>query len=100
MPVIGFGIAGSSNYNDDGVNFSASFGTTGEGLPALNSSLYYQAKLNDSTFITLGFMAGIFSYYGVDCGYDYYYDDGIFYCEETEFAMPYILPMLSIDIRF
>ena len=101
FPTIGFGIAGSSDYNDDGINISVTYGTTGAGLPALNSSIYYQAKLSDNIFLTLGFMAGIWSY--EQYYYDYYVDDWGYYQEGSHYeqvAVPYVLPMLSIDMRF
>ena len=100
MPGLGF--AYQSDYNNNGINFSATIGlqeyyksnhTLDKARPSINSALNCQWKLNNNLFISLGIMGGMF-----------WDRDDVCYngwsCESRIGTKQYILPTISFDFRF
>ena len=86
--LIGAGFAVQSDYNNNGVNFSGTFGLNVVG-PTLNGNLSYHWKVGNQVFISAGVMAGIFSTEYYDYWYGYTYEE-----------IPYIFPTIAFDYRF
>ena len=93
MPGLGF--AYQSDYNNNGINFSATTGLQhlDETRNSFNSALNYQWKLNKNLFISLGIMGGMF-------WDDYPLCYQGWSCVERFRNEQYILPTISIDSRF
>ena len=93
MPGLGF--AYQSDYNNNGINFSATMGLQhlDETQNSFNSALNYQWKLNKNLFISLGIMGGM--------NWDYYplCNNGSG-CVDSFRKEQYILPTISFDFRF
>jgi len=93
----GMGIAYQNNYNENGVNFSTTFGIYTDGdnpLGSLNLSLNYQWKIGKQSFISAGIMGGSYEYNNLT----YYCYDG--YCEDIIHSQEYVFPTISYDYRF
>ena len=93
MPGVGF--AYQSDYNNNGIIFSATTGLQHVSgfRHSFNSALNYQWKLNNNLFISLGIMGGM--------NWDYYplCNNGSG-CVDSFRKEQYILPTISFDFRF
>ncbi|SVE34174.1 uncharacterized protein METZ01_LOCUS487028 [marine metagenome] len=100
MPGLGFTY--QSDYNNNGINFSATTGLQhlDETRNSFNSALNYQWKLNNNLFISLGIMGGMFwDNYDVCNTSSSIYNKTTRVCNSISTTEQYILPTISFDFR-